>query len=136
MVHLFGCLPYLLRSSGFDLHKSSFRDATCIRYGWQPPQLPSCPNGGFPILRYHELRDLAPVLIKDVCHNIAREPPLQPLSGEILSYSIAGADGARLDVAADGFGGPRVRELFLLLRWLTLSLVHTGISLYHQCIRW
>ena len=27
-----------LKEFGFDLHKGSFRDAICIRYGWQPPQ--------------------------------------------------------------------------------------------------
>ena len=26
---------------GFALHKSAFRDAICLRYGWQPPLLPS-----------------------------------------------------------------------------------------------
>ena len=25
---------------GFALHKSAFRDAICLRYGWQPPLLP------------------------------------------------------------------------------------------------
>ena len=48
---------------GFALHKSAFRDAICLRYGWQPPLLPShcicgsiytvehainCQSGGFP----------------------------------------------------------------------------------------
>ena len=30
-----------LSHHGFDLHKSSFRDAVCIRYRWQPQDLPS-----------------------------------------------------------------------------------------------
>ena len=48
---------------GFALHKGSFRDAPCLRYGWTPPYLPShcvcckdftiehalsCMCGGFP----------------------------------------------------------------------------------------
>ena len=48
---------------GFALHKSSFRDALCLRYGWHPLNMPlqctcgkqfsvehalSCPHGGFP----------------------------------------------------------------------------------------
>ena len=86
-------------------------------------------------MRHNQLPDLTAVLMKDICQNVAREPPLQTLSGKTLSNSTAGADGARLDVAADGFWGPQVRELFLILGWLTLSLVHTVISLYHQCIR-
>ena len=117
-----------LKEFGFDLHKGSFRDAICIRYGWQPPQLPStcvcgkafnvdhalsCPYGGFPTLRHNELRDLTATLMKEVCHNVSREPPLQPLSGETLSYSTAGTEGARLDVAADEFWGiPGQRAFF------------------------
>ena len=59
-----------LKEFGFNLHKSSFRNAICIRYGWQPPQLPSvcicgktfnvdhalsCLYDGFPTLRHNEL---------------------------------------------------------------------------------
>ena len=120
-----------LKEFGIDLHKSSFRDAICIRYGWQPPQLPpacicgktfnidhalSCSYGGFPTLQHNELRDLTAVLMKDVCHNVAREPPLQSLSGETLSYSTAGADGARLDVTADGFWGTPGQRAFFDIR--------------------
>ena len=58
---------------GFDLHKGSFRDTLCLRYGWHPPLLPttcvcnksfivehalSCFHGGYPILRHNELRDI------------------------------------------------------------------------------
>ena len=116
-----------LKEFGFDLHKSSFRDAICIKYKWQPPQLPSvcicgktfnvdhalsCPYGRFPTLWHNELRDLTAVLMKDICHNVAREQPLQPLSGGRLCYSTADADGARLDVAADGFWGTPGSESF------------------------
>ena len=53
-----------LKVHSFDLHKGSFQDTICIRYGWQPP-LPSvcicsttftvdhslsCPYGGFTTL--------------------------------------------------------------------------------------
>ena len=52
-----------LVDQGFALHKGAFRDALCLRYGWQPQLLPfhcicgkttsvehelSCPFGGFP----------------------------------------------------------------------------------------
>ncbi len=38
-----------------------------------------------------------------MCHNVATEPPLQPLSGEILNHHTASKDGARLDTRARGF---------------------------------
>ena len=56
-----------IESHGFALHKSAFCDAICLRYGWQPPLLPTtcacgksftidhalnCPTGGFPIVRH------------------------------------------------------------------------------------
>ena len=117
-----------LREHGFDLHKGSFRDALYIRYGWRPFLLPSicvcgstftvdhslsCPYGGYPIHHHNELRDLTATLLKDVCHNICREPSLQPLSGESLFYRTAShQDGARLDVAADGFWGVPAQSVF------------------------
>ena len=98
---------------GFTLHKSAFRDALALRYGWPPSRTPttcacgsnfsvehtlSCPKGGFPIIRHNEVRDLTANLLSEVCHNVAIEPALQPLSGEVLSGASAIVDdGARLD---------------------------------------
>ena len=70
--------------------------------------------GGFPTLRHNELWDLIASLLVDVFSNVAREPTLQPLSGESLplSSSVDG-DGASADVAADGFWGiPYQRAFF------------------------
>eukprot|EP00731_Ephydatia_muelleri_P021876 Em0014g467a len=65
---------------GFALHKSAFRDAICLRYGWQPPLLPShcicgsiytvehamnCPSGGFPSIRHNEVRDLTSAFLSE-----------------------------------------------------------------------
>ena len=65
------CLP--LRSHGFTLHKSAFRDGLLLRYHWTPLACPtscacghdftidhciSCPKGGFPSLRHNEVCDL------------------------------------------------------------------------------
>ena len=65
------CRP--LKHHGFVLHKSAFRDAIFIRYGWTPPHLPqscvcgatfsvpyalSCPVGGYPSLHHKGLRDV------------------------------------------------------------------------------
>ena len=64
---------------GFTLHKSTFRDAMALRYGWIPSHIPShcvcdqafsvqhtlsCLRGGFPLIRHNELHDLIASLLK------------------------------------------------------------------------
>ena len=86
-----------IKKLGFSLHKSAFRDALCSRYGWQPS------------IRHNEICDLTATPMSEICHDVCTEsppPPLQPLSGESLSFSTANReDSARLDVRARGFGG-------------------------------
>ena len=55
-------------------------------------------------IRHNEIRDLTAKMLSEVCHSVATEPPLQPLSGESFSYrsAIVGAE-ARLDIKARGF---------------------------------
>ena len=117
---------------GFTLHKSAFRDALCLRYGWQPTRLPekcdcgrqfsiehalSCPKGGFPSLRHNEIRDLTANLLSEVCNEVTIEPHLQPLSGEQLSGATANStDGARLDVATNGLWGGRFEKTYMDIR--------------------
>ena len=121
-----------LTAHGFDLSKSSFRDAVCIRYGWTPPMLPalchcgasftvahalSCPTGGFPTVRHNELRDLCATLLTEVCPDVAVEPSLQPLTGEHLPTATAThADGARLDIVVSGFWDGRFERTFFDVR--------------------
>ena len=86
-----------LEEHGFYLHKGEFRDALCLRYGWNLGSTPQtcncgaqfsvdhamiCHMGGFPTIRHNELRDITATLLTEVCHNVTTEPTLQPLSGE------------------------------------------------------
>ena len=48
----------------------------------------------------------------DVCFDVRTEPPLQPLTGEILPPSANRDDEARLDVAARGFWFERAMAFF------------------------
>ena len=104
---------------GFGLHKRAFRDALCIRYGWQLSNLPSlcacgnnftiehamiCRKGGYPIIRHNEVRDLTASLLTEVCHNVEWEPTLQPITHEVFQHQSANTDeNARLDIRATGF---------------------------------
>ena len=113
---------------GFHLHKSAFRDAICLRYGWTPEHLPekcicgshfsvehalTCSHGGFRFLRHNEIRDLTAKLLMEVCPNVKTEPELQPLTGENLTYTSANRqDSARLDVRAQGFWGEQRQDAF------------------------
>ena len=82
----------------------------------------SCPKGGYPSIRHNEIRDLTAHLLTEVCHNVAVEPHLQPLTGETLhGASSITQDGARLDVAADGFWRNRSERAFFDVRYSTLT---------------
>lgn len=117
---------------GFSLHKSAFRDALALRYGWQPDHLPlecvcgsdftvdhalSCPRGGFTIQRHNELRDVTAQLLTEVCHDVMIEPDLQPLTGETFQHKTAiTTDEARLDIRAGGFWGTRSERAYFDVR--------------------
>ena len=121
-----------LREYGFNLHKSAFRDAIALRYGWTPVDLPtscvcgsrfsvehalSCPRGAFPIIRHNEIRDLTASVLTEVCHDVRVEPDLQPITHETMSAATANtSDGARLDIAMNGFWGGRFEKSFVDVR--------------------
>lgn len=110
-----------LKEHGFTLHKGAFHDALALRYGWPPSNLPSncacgskltvehafsCAKGGFPSIRHNEIRDLTATLLTEVCNNVSIEPELQPATDEKMCMASANTqDGARLDIAANGFWG-------------------------------
>ena len=121
-----------IEEHGFSLHKSAFRDALALRYGWLPLRSPSscacgndfsvehmlsCSKGGFPSLRHNEIRDLTADLMSEVCHEVCIEPHLQPITGETFSNVSAITDaGARLDIAAQGFWGSNFERAFFDVR--------------------
>ena len=108
-----------VKQLGFALHKSAFRDAICLRYGWQLRFTPekcrcgtnfevnhvlACRQGGFQTIRHNDLRDTISTLLSEVSQEVTSEPRLQPLSGETLRPLSANmSDEARLDIRARGF---------------------------------
>ena len=119
-------------SHGFALHKAAFKDALSLRYDWPLENSPShcscgqpfsvehalsCPTGGFPSIRHNEVRDMTASLLTEVCHGVSTEPHLQPMTGEAMTHRSANVeDGARLDVAVQGFWGGRFEKAFLDIR--------------------
>ena len=116
-----------LECHGFALHKSAFRDAVCLRYGWPLPYTPTacvcgakfepdhmliCKYGGYPTLRHNEIRDITASLLKEVCQNVVTEPRLQPVTGEELGRSANTDDEARVDIRARNFWSKCGEEAF------------------------
>ena len=108
-----------LKEHGFQLSKQEFWDALALRYNWQLSSIPVtcvcgkpftadhamvCAFGGFPTVRHNEVRDLTAELLTEVCHSVAVEPTLLPLSGEAFTgLSTNTSENARADVRAAGF---------------------------------
>ena len=106
---------------GFALHKTAFRDALSLRYGWAIKNSPShcscghafsiahalsCPTGGYPSIRHNQVRDITASLLTEVCHDVSIEPHLQPITGESMAHRMANTDDqSRLDIAVSGFWG-------------------------------
>ena len=108
-----------IQAHGFWLSKQDFRDGLALRYNWRLEGVPVtcvcgsvftpdhaliCSFGGYPTIRHNELRDLMGSLLSEVCSNVAVEPRLAPLSGEVFERrSTNTSEDARLDVRACGF---------------------------------
>ena len=70
-----------------------------------------CAKGGYTSIWHNEIRDLTAHLLTEVCHCVSTEPTLQPITGEVFNHATAiTEDGARLDIAANGFWGGRLER--------------------------
>ena len=128
------------------MHKSAFQDAIALRYGWLPLCTPtycacgisfsvehalSCSKGGLPSIRHNEIRDLTAKLLTEVCSQVATKPELQPVSSEEFSLSTANVqDGARLDIAMNGFGGEG-QSMHLLMFVSLINLLHPMLQILY-----
>ena len=102
-----------------------------MRYGWELARVPShcvcgasfsvdhamiCRHGGLTFICHNELRDLTVSWLHEVCHDVAVEPPLQPLTGEAIVPTSANCrDDARADIHVRGFWRGRRQGAFLIL---------------------
>ena len=100
-----------LNEHGLHLLKRDFWDGLPLRYNWPlydtlPTYASGVPftpahamwwqEGGFPTFCHNEVRDLVGYLLSKVCHSVAIEPQVAPLSGEVFSEaSTNAADDAR-----------------------------------------
>ena len=111
-----GAIP--LKDQGFNLNKSEFNDALCLRYNKPLKNLPTkctcgkpfsithamnCHRGGFINARHDSIRNMEARLLKEVCNDVQVEPPLQSCAGARFHASANVNDDARLDVRARGF---------------------------------
>ena len=120
-----------LKEHGFSLSRRDFHDALALRYDWALESVPVlcvcgvdfsadhamvCPFGGYPTVRHNELRDFLGSLLTEVCHNVALEPLLAPLNGEVFcSRTTNTSQEARADMRATGFW-TRCEEAFFDVR--------------------
>ena len=87
-------------------HPLTFNHVKCFLSSITVEHSLSCPKGGFPSIRHNEVRDTVGCWLSEVCNDVCIEPTLQPITGETLTGASAKAeDGARLDIAANGFWG-------------------------------
>ena len=117
-----------LETQGFDLTKSEFQDALCLRYNKQLKNLPThcpcgatfnvthalnCHRGGFVNIRHDNIRDFECNLLKSVVHDVESEPNLHPVvNKESYHRTAITSDEARLDVRARGFWRPGQNAFF------------------------
>jgi len=76
----------------------------CLRASFTINHAMACQHGGLTSVCHNNLRDITADLLSKVCSDVVIEPPLQPLSGEVIYPKSANwKDDARADVCACGF---------------------------------
>ena len=101
---------------GLFLHKGD--TLVCVRYGWNLSNTPlscscgtsfsvdhvmTCHMGAIPTIRHNEIRDIMATLLTEICHNVATEPLLQPLTNESFTHRSSNTDpSAHLNMHARG----------------------------------
>ncbi len=140
-----------LKDEGYSLNKREFFDAVTLRYRWDVKRLPNhcvcsskskstkkifdanhamdCKTGGFIHMRHDNIRDLLAELVDDVAYDVRIEPPLQPLSGEILNPQTSTDDEARLDFSCRGLYLKREMALFDVLVFNPFAKSHLNSKL-------
>ena len=72
-------------------------------------------------------------LLSEVCHNVGTEPHLQPLDGETFPRRSANtANGARLDIVANGFWRGRFERPYYDVRVFNLHTASNQQSVYRR----
>ena len=114
-----------LQEYGYTLNKQEFRDALCLRYGWNISNMPHfcgcgiknsinhtliCKKGGYVAMRHNNLRDLNITLQKEVCRDVVSEPRLLPLENEEVDGTQA--DRAAPDISSRGLWSTFQRTFF------------------------
>ena len=70
-------------------------------------------------MRHNELRYSIPNLKSDICHDVEKEPHLQPLQGETFApKSTTTDDDAILDIKANGFWESRFNKTYINVKIL------------------
>ena len=78
--------------------------------------------------RKNDVSEITANLLSEVCNDVRVEPDLQELTTEELSGRTANTtDGARLDIAVNGFWGGRFERSFLDVRVFNPYAPSTGI---------
>ena len=102
------------------LEFTEYSESLCLRSFFYHRSCNGLPTyGGLTFVWYNDLRDITAEFLSKVCSEVAIEPPLQPVSGEIITpKTTSRQDDARADIYARGFWGQR-QGAFLTQRFFT-----------------